>query len=174
MSSAGAELAVQGYIELGQWLLDNWGNHYLTIATQIDNGSLTADALLGDVNACGFLSVQSAALIANEAFDAAAVLTGQQDQPVVVTSTSFPTLDSANPLMLGFAGDLIGDFGDDTIPGSAVVFPVNPIPPHAQQFQFIVTATDHHSEGYSGTVQVFDSGQPNQPPIDVVPVWITV
>ena len=171
MTSTGAELAVQGYVQLGQWLLDNWGAHYLKVATQIDNGTLTADAAVGDLNACGFLSLQSAGLILNEAFDAAAVLSGQQDQPRQITSTFFATVDSASPLTLHLVGDLIADFLDDTILGNAVTFDPNPIPAHAKQFQFVVTVTRHRSEGYSGTVQVLDS---NGAIVDTVPVWIAV
>jgi hypothetical protein len=171
MSNTGAELAVQGYIELGQWLLDKWGAHSLKIATQIDNGTLTPDAMIADINACAFLSLQSAGLFVNEAFDAVAVLSGQQDQPRQVTSVaSFSTINSASERTLR-SSDLTSAFQDDVVPASAVAFVPPTLGPGISQFSLVVAVTGHHSEAYFGSVDVLDS---NGVVIDNVPVWIAV
>ena len=58
-----------GYIDLGNWLVKQWGDHALKVASRLDGGAYTADGVVADTAECAALSAQSIAYIVNEAFD---------------------------------------------------------------------------------------------------------
>ena len=172
--ATGARLAVLGYIQLGEFLLDQWGQLARTIATQLDAETLTADKVATNFGDYAALSAQSLALIVNEAFDAAAVLGGRQDEPLEVPSQTFFTSAadgaSARVRNLRLAGPLVADIGSDALPVSVVTIKPDVLPAGRTDFHLEANVTGHQALGYSGKVQVLDAAGAV---IESVPVWLT-
>jgi hypothetical protein len=99
---------VQEYAELTSSLLVRWSDHASKVAAKLDTGKYRADDAAADLAACAVLAADSAFLLASEAMDAVAVLTGRQGEPHDVESqpfsTSLPgaTLELTGPLVNGF------------------------------------------------------------------------
>ncbi|MEQ1786784.1 MAG: hypothetical protein ABL966_07010, partial [Acidimicrobiales bacterium] len=81
---SGMQEAAEGYVELAQWWIDTWGTHVTKIAAKVDAGTYTADDGVADLSECASLAAESLVLLVNEAFDAAKILTGEQDGPNIV------------------------------------------------------------------------------------------
>ena len=173
--ASGAKLAVLGYIGLGEFLLNAWGDLASTIATQLDSGTVTADEVASNLSTGAILAAQSMVLIVNEAFDAAAVMSGRQDQAMIVESQSFTTAAAtgavAGTLTLELAGPLVADLGNDSLPESVVAILPGILQPGDTTFHLEANATGHHAGGYSGNVEVLDGARNT---VDTVSVWLTV
>ncbi len=171
--ATGARLAVLGYIQLGEFLLDQWGHLATTIATQLDAETLTADTVATNFSDCAVLAAQSLALVVNEAFDAAAVLGGSQDLPLEVKSPTFSTASAggadASVRTLRLAGPLVADLGNDALPASVVTIVPAVLEAGETDFHLDADATGHQALGYSGTVQVLDD---TGAVVESVPVWL--
>src|SRR5262245_22427423 len=115
----GVRAAVEGYIDLGTQLMKSWGDHARKIATRLDTEQYTLDEAVADTAEWGALTVQSVFYIFNEAFDAAAVLTGKQDQPHILTAGPFTTSRTvaAGALRsLQLTGPMKASLGPDALP----------------------------------------------------------
>jgi hypothetical protein len=170
--ATGARLAVAGYIELGQWLLDHWGDHFEKIAAQIDTGTVTVDGVVQDTAECVMLSAQSVVYTYTEAVDAVALLRGSQDQPNVVSSVSFPVnrnLIGPGLRLLRLAGPLAAALGSDTIPETSVQIVPPELGADDTGFSLTVDATDHPAGLYTGAVLVLDA---NGTKITSIAVWV--
>jgi hypothetical protein len=154
------QLAVRGFIDLGQWLLDEWGSRGLKIAGQVDAGTATVDDVVNDGTDLATLALNSLVLIVSEFFDAAAVLTGEQDQPHIVSSANFDASGGVNVIgtdrVLRLAGALIDDFGDVALPETRVTIVPSELLPNQTQFHLEADVTGYPAVGYSGTVNVLD------------------
>ena len=185
--ATGVYFAVEGYVQLAQWLVDQWGQLATKIAKQLDAGTLTADAATADAGDGALLAAQSLVLVVSEAFDAAAVLGGEQDRPLVVLSHSFATTagaDAQTVRTLRLEGPMVADLGNDQLPTSVVTIVPgtarrgrrqalpSTLQPGENAFHLEVDATGHHAGCYAGTVQVVrdDSGAV----IESISVWLAV
>jgi hypothetical protein len=170
--ATGARLAVAGYIELGQWLLDHWGDHFEKIAAQIDTGTVTVDAVVQDTAECAMLSAQSVVYTLTEAVDAVSLLRDTQDQPNVVPSVSFPVdrnLIGPGQRFLRLAGPLAAALGSDTIPETSVQIVPSELGANDTGFSLTVDATDHPAGLYTGAVRVLDA---NATELTSIAVWV--
>jgi hypothetical protein len=150
--------AVEGWVELGAWWLDSWGKHVSKIATKVDNGTYTAADATTDLVDCAYLAGETVLLIGNEVVDAAAVLSGKQDKPVVLESAEFATtLKLGAERRLSLEGPLTNPLVTDQIPATAVTFLPNPLPANAPRFRLQVVATGFAGVAYIGTVGVYDT-----------------
>jgi hypothetical protein len=94
-------------------------------------------------------------LVANEALDAVALITGQQDKPHVVSSDTFSTtIGLSDARRLDLMGSLKGMNGKYTLPISAVQVSPPLLAPKATDFQLRVDGTDQPGVTYFGFVQV--------------------
>jgi hypothetical protein len=170
----GARSAVAGYIDLGKWLLDEWGGRASKFATRLDTRTVTANGVVADSADCAALAVQSLALIVNEAFDAAAVLTGKQDRPHIVFSGTFSTGNDPGAVKsvrtLRLAGPLVADLGHDALPVSVVIIEPDALRAGETEFHLEADATGHQAVGYSGTVLVLNE---KGDLIEPISVWLT-
>jgi hypothetical protein len=156
----GARDAVTGYVDLGTWLLKQWGDHALKVANRLDTGTYTVDGVVADTAECTALSAQSFAYIVNEAWDAFAVLGGTQDQPHYVTSGPFSTDKSAivsGARTLRLAGPLQADLGSDQLPASAITIEPATLQPSETTFYLRANTTGHEAVAYSGNVEAVDA-----------------
>lgn len=171
--TTGVQLALQGYIGLAGYLLGEWGDYASTIATQLDAGTLTADDVANNLANGTILAAQSAVLVVNEAFDAAAVLSGSQDQAQIVDSQPFATGAGvvASVRTLRLAGPLVADLHNDSLPEAVVAIVPTVLQIGDTSFSLQANATGHHAGGYSGTVNVLDA---TGAVVDSVTVWLTV
>lgn len=171
--ATGFELAVEGYIDLAKWLVQEWGNRALKVAAHLDAGTCTADQAAADVGDCAMLGMQSAALVVTEALDAAAVMTGQQDRPHVVLSPPFSTSDGGglptSIRTLRLAGDLVADLGADRLPVSVVTIEPASLKAAETTFYLRADATGHDAVGYSGAVNV---SMADGSPVESIDVWL--
>ena len=170
--ATGFELAVDGYIDLAKWLVQEWGNRALNVAAHLDAGTCTADQAAADAGDCAMLGIQSATLIVNEALDAAAVMTGQQDLPHVVVSPPFSTSDggfATSIRTLQLAGDLVADLGADRLPALVVTIVPASLKAAETTFYLRADATGHDAVGYSGVVNV---SKADGTPVGSVDVWL--
>lgn len=175
--STGARLAVEGYLQLAQWLVTTWGARASSMATKLDTGTYTTQDAAADLSACTSLAGESMVLLVNEAFDAAAVLSGAQDQPNIATSPTFsvsplPSMATSVVRTLHLSGPMVADLGTDALPVSVVsIVPPSLLKTSDTQFHLVADATGHSGMGYSGTVDVRD---PAGNHLESVPVWIAV
>ena len=137
---------VNGYAQLGSYLVQQWSAQATTVATRLDGGSYTADLLVQDVVAGARLAGWSAFLMGSEALDATAIITGRQADPHIVDSEPFAvpfpgaTFTATEPLIA------IG--GTDSLPTRAISFVSDD-----KQFRVRADATGHQGSLYRGKVQ---------------------
>lgn len=158
---------VDGYAELGSWLLERWSVHASAVAKKLDAGGYDADSAAADVARTAALTAESGFLLASEAFDAMAILTGRQCEPHLVESELFSTLLAGAILTL--AGPLVSGHGD-TLAARLVSCVPSQLGPKETEFCLRADATGHHGGTYVGTVTAARPGAPDDPVI----VWITV
>jgi hypothetical protein len=168
------ELVVDGYVQLAGYLMEQWGQRYTNIAAQIDQGALNSETLMATASDCVGFAVQSVALLLNETLDAAAVMSGTQDEPHIVTSATFETSATgdaaAGRRTLRVAAPMIADLGHDSLPLAAITVQPDTLEPGATTFELAVDASGHPALGYSGVVHVHDeAGQQ----IEAIDVWVT-
>lgn len=168
--------AVEGYIQLAQWAVREWGARATAIAQRLDAGTYTADTVMADLTKSAALAVESLVLLVNEPFDAAQALLGEHDRPHIVTShqpfTTEGGVAADRKRRLRVDGPLVALLGSDTLPASAVRFDRNPLPPGVTQFRLVVDATGHDGVTYTGAVSVLELTGPT--PVQTIAVWISV
>ncbi len=172
MSDTGLYFAVEGYVELAQWLVTQWGDLATKVAQQLDSGGMTADGLTADATAGAILAMQSILYTANEPLDALAVLTGDQDRVHIVISPPFSTsadLSGTTRTLAVRGGALESDFGGEQLTG-VEVFPAT-LPSGATDFSVRANATGHTAATYSGIVDVSDA---SGGVVGSVAVWLAV
>src|SRR5439155_12409379 len=111
-----------------------------TVASKLDDGSYDADSAVADLAACATLATESGLLLASEALDALAVLTGRQYAPLIVDSDPFSsplkgaTLEVDGPLVDGFGVGL---------PVSVINVIPHTLAPDATEFSLRANATGY-------------------------------
>lgn len=166
MASPLAEV-VQGYSELASFLLQRWTEHASKVAARLDDGSYDADSAAADLAKSMSLTVESGFLLASEALDAAAILSGDQRQPHLVDSVGF-----TSPLpgaALSLEGALVNTLDTDHLPAAVVTIRPLQLAAAAADFSLRADATGHRAGTYWGTVRATAPAAE-----DLAPVWITV
>ena len=166
MASPLAEV-IQGYSELASFLLKRWTEHASKVAERLDDGSYDADSGAADLATSASLTVESWFLLASEALDAAAILSGGQRQPHLVDSVAFwsPLPGAA----LTLEGPLVNTLDTDQLPAAVVTIRPAQLAAAAADFTLRADATGHHGGTYWGTVRATAPAAQ-----DLVTVWITV
>ena len=151
--------AVEGWVQLGEWWLDSWSKHVSKIATKVDSGTYTASDATTDLVDCARLAGETVLLIGNEVVDSATVLTGKQDEPVILKTPEFATtLKLGASRTLSLDGPLTNPLVPDQIPAAAVTFlPGNVLSANVTRFRLQVVATGFAGVAYIGTVGVSDT-----------------
>jgi hypothetical protein len=157
---------VQDYAKLASSLLERWTEHASMVASKLDAGSYDADGAAADLAATASLATESWFLLAAEALDAAAILTGRQHRPHLVHSTLFST--SLAGATLELPGPLVSGHGAQ-LPVSVITLEPAELDPAETDFSLSADATGHRSGTYVGTVEASASGQ-----VEPVRVWIIV
>lgn len=164
--------AVEGYVELARWWIDQMGGHAEDVGRRIDAGTFDASAAMAAAARCGALSVLGGAALVNEFLDATSIISRPPSPARTVTSGAIPApavkagvpnqtrqLTLKEPLVSGFA---------DSIPVSRVKI----VPPQLvgeTSFKLEATITGDPAGVYTGAVWVSTAG------VEVsVPVWLIV
>ena len=165
--------AVEGYVQLAQWWATTWGAHATSVATRLESGTYTAEEAMADLVACGKLAAETLFLVANEAVEAAAVMSGSAGQPQLVQSSDFETTASTSSTRtLALDGPLVALIGTDQIPVSSVTIRPSVLPPNVVTFHLDVDATGHAGVAYQGTVRSY---APNvTAAAEAITVWVSV
>ncbi len=166
-------LAIDGYIQLAEYLVEQWRDRAGDLAAQIESRNLNPDAMMKTAQDWMTMAFQSVALVVNEAFDAGEAMRGSEDHRHVVVSPPFATNSGGTAAhgvrTLELAGPLIADLGHDAIPVSAVTLRPDSLPPQQTTFELVVDGTGHPALGYSGHVSVLDAKGEQ---IESVDVWV--
>jgi hypothetical protein len=162
--SAPLAQVMHGYARLASELIDRWDAHASTVAARLDAGTYDADAAVADVAKCASLAAESGFLLASEALDAVAILTGGQLRSHIVVSDPFST--TVPGAGLSIAGPLTSGFGHAL---SLVVPEPAQLDPGATEFRLRADATGRPAGTYVGQVEAAGDGQ-----AESVLVWITV
>lgn len=166
MKSAFSEV-VEDYTELATLLIDRWSDHASKVASKLDQRSYNADSAVADVAACVTLATESGFLLASEALDAIAILTGREYQPVIVDSDPFSSPVPGAKLRL--AGALVDGFGAG-LPTEFIAIIPPELGPNATKFSLRADATGRPAGTYVGKVVASRPGGEDQE----VTVWVTV
>jgi hypothetical protein len=113
------------------------------------------------------LTVESGFLLASEALDAAAILSGGERQPHLVDSVAFSSPLRGAALTLD--GPLVNSFNTDQLATAVVTIRPAQLAAAAADFTLHADATGHHGGTYWGTVRATAPAAQ-----DLVTVWITV
>src|SRR5215207_9152600 len=140
---------VDGYNRLAASLLERWSAHASMVATKLDAGGYDADDAAADLAATASLATESGFLLASEALDAAAILTGRQDEPHIVDSEVFSTSLAGAKLRL--AGPLVSGHGS-ALPAAVVSVKPPELEPTEADFSLRADATGHRAGTYVGSV----------------------
>ena len=165
-------LAVDGYLQLAEYLVEQWRDRATQLAQQIESRDVSPDTMVKTAQDWMTMAFQSVALVVNEAFDASEAMRGSEDKPHVVVSATFDTSggNAAHAVRtLELDGPLVADLGHDAIPASAVTMRPDSLAPQQTSFELVVDGTGHPALGYSGHVIVRDA-QGGQ--IESVDVWV--
>lgn len=158
---------VHGYAALASSLLERWSAHATAVASRIDAGTYDAESAAADLATSAALATESGFLLASEALDAAAILTGRQYEPHIVRSQTFSTSLAGGKLAL--AGPLTNGFGSDALPVSVVTVEPAQLGGNQTDFSLSADATGHRGATYVGVVEASRSGT-----VESVTVWIVV
>lgn len=158
---------VQNYAGLASSLLDRWSAHASNVAAKLDAGRYTAADAMADFATSASLATESGFLLASEAVDSVAILTGRQHEPHVVESDTFSTTLAGATLAL--AGPLANGHGSDALPVTAIRIEPPKLDPAATDFRLRADATGHRGATYVGRVMASTPGG-SEPVI----VWIVV
>lgn len=156
---------VQGYAELASSLLRRWTDHASMVASKLDAGSYDADGAVADLATTASLATESGFLLATEALDAVAVLTGRQGKPHKVVSTPFST--SLPGAALELAGPLVSGFGS-RLPVDVISVEPRQLGPKATDFRLRANASGHRSGTYVGSVKASAAGEVEQVTIRII------
>jgi hypothetical protein len=141
---------VQEYAELTSSLLVRWSDHASKVATKLDAGSYDADDAAADLAACAMLAADSGFLLASEALDAVAVLTGRQGKQHMVVSRPFST--SLAGATLELAGPLVNGFGEK-LPADVIVLQPPALKAKETEFRLRADASGRPGGAYRGAVK---------------------
>lgn len=168
------ELAIDGYVQLAEYLVGQWQQVATDLADQIESRTIDPNAMMKTAKDWMVTGVQSVALVVNEAFDAGAGMSGAQDKPHVVVSQPFDANAAGTAAhgvrTLELAGPLVADLGHDSIPVSAITLRPDTLQPQQTTFELVVNGTGHAALGYSGRVSVVDAGGKQMEAVDV---WVS-
>jgi hypothetical protein len=183
--------AVEGWVQLAQWLVNSWGTRVNKIANRVDSGSYTANEAATDLVDLAYLAAESTFLVGNEVVEAAAVLSGDQNLPRPIVSGTFHakqaptfarTLELDGPLTSPLAASSIPVSAVTIVPGPRPADPPRFPPPgsgppfllaaNVTVFHLYVMATGFDGVGYLGNVKVHKAGSTES--VDTVMVWIQV
>jgi hypothetical protein len=157
---------VEGYATLGSLLVDRWREQAATVAKKLDDGTYDANGAVADMAKAAALVAESGFLLASEALDAAAILTGRQAGPHIVLSEQFTS--PVPGAQLSVAAPLTNLHGSDSL--SAIkILPKPKLDPGITQFQLQADATGHRAGTYMGEVVASGAGPPLK-----AQVWIIV
>jgi hypothetical protein len=166
MASPLAEV-VQGYSELASFLVKRWTEHASNVAERLDKGAYDADSAAADLAKCVSLTAETGFLLASEALDAAAILSGGQRQPHLVDSVAF-----SSPLpgaALALEGQLANSLDTDRLPTAVVTIRPAQLAAAAAEFTLRADASGHDAGTYWGKVRARTAAAEG-----LVKVWITV
>jgi hypothetical protein len=166
MTSPLAEV-VQGYSELASFLLQRWTVHASKVAARLDDGSYDADSAAADLAKSISLTVESGFLLASEALDSAAILSGGQRKPHMVDSVGFTSPLPGAALTL--EGPLVNGLDTDQLPAAVMTIRPAQLAAAAADFALRADATGHDAGTYWGTVRATAPAAQH-----LVTVWITV
>jgi len=159
---------LRGYADLGSTLIQKWGEHASGVASRVGSGGpYGPDCASADLAKTAMLAADSGMLMASEALDCFAMLTGRSNAPLLVESDAFPVSKECETLTL--AGPLVNCYGSDTLPESAIE--IRRASPKQLDFNLRADAGGHEAGTYFGEVLASTTGaaQPEH-----VTVWITV
>jgi hypothetical protein len=140
----------EGYAELAETLATRWCAHAEKTAAGVEAGDYGVEAARRDLAACAFLVTESWFLVASEAVDAIAILTGTQHRPYVLDSRAF-----VSPLpgaALSLDGPLSASVRQDAVPVDRVTILPAELKPGKQQFRLRVDAGGRKADTYTGKV----------------------
>lgn len=158
----------EGYAVLVQTLADRWRARAETIAADVEDGGYGVEEARRDVAGCAFLVTESWFLVASEAVDAYAILTGRQHDPYDVDSEEF---ESALPgAALALEGPLSDGFKKDALPVDRVTLLPAQLEPGKRRFRLRVDAASCFGDTYTGRVIATAPGVDPQP----IDVWIQI
>lgn len=167
---------VDGYAQLGTFLVERWRAHVSAVASKIDSGGYGINCAVADLAKSASLAVESGFLVASEAFDAAAILTGRQHEAQVSASQLFFSPVAGATLTL--AGPLTDSLRSDSLPVSVISFVASAVGVAGQAyvlgaaetaFSLSADATGHRGATYIGKVVASASGTDHE-----IDVWIQV
>lgn len=158
---------VEGYTDLASLLLERWSAHASKVADKLDAGTYDVDGVVADLTTTAALSAESGFLLASEALDAIAILTGRQRQPHIVDSVPFHTNSPGATLAL--ADPLANGHKSDSLPTSVISIVPSALAANATEFRLRANATGRRSGIYAGLVNATTPGG-----VEPVRVWIIV
>jgi hypothetical protein len=157
----------KGYAGLAETLRERWCAHISKLSSAVEAEDYGVVEARRDLAGCAFLVAESWFLVAAEAVDAYATLTGRQDEPYVVDSEEFEsTLPGA---ALALEGPLAGGYQDVLPVDRVTIVPVQ-LDLGATTFRLRVNATDRGGDMYIGRVIATAPGVDPQP----IDVWIQI
>jgi len=149
--------AVRGYSALASELGARWSAHASKVAAKLDAGKYDVDDAVADLAATALLVGDSWFLLGNEALEAAAILSGRQDQPHVIVSRPYTAprgakLELTGPLTNGWA---------DTLPVGVVGIQPSQLAADKTEFSLRAVVTGRPPGTYLGGVRATPAaGQP--------------
>ncbi len=158
---------VQNYGALGAFLIERWSDHASAVAAKLDARDYGADCAVADLAKCAYLATESGFLLASEAFDSAAMLTGCRHERNIVHSG--PLFTSLKGATLTLAGPLTTPQGD-MLPLSRTWLEPPALGPGETEFKLRADATGCRGAAYTGFVDASTPGVP----VESVFVFIVV
>jgi hypothetical protein len=161
--------AVEGFVDLGAWLVREIGGHARAVAERLDRGAYTPDLAARDAARSVALAVAASVRVANEFLDAATVL-ARPPKPNEVTVRVKLETSYEVPCELSLAKQLRSPFSSaDVFPDGRVTFEPQPLPAGETEFDVLVDATRMPGAPYLGKVAVTPDGGRGQPTVvDIV------
>lgn len=157
---------VESYATLASSLLERWSAHASKLASRVDADEFDAAGAAAEVTECASLATESAFLLAAEALEAVAILTGCEGAGNLETSQPFHAPAVAT---LRLAGDLAKGPLLHKLPTTALTIQPPRLGPGETEFKLCADTTGHRGATYVGKVEAStDTGT------TLVDVWITV
>jgi hypothetical protein len=146
--------AVEGFVDLGAWLVREIGEHARAVAERLDRRAYTPDLAARDAARSTALAVAASFRVANELFEAAIVVARPPKPNKVTVKVELDTSYQV-PCELSLAKRLHSPFRPpDVIPDEKVTFDPQPLPAGKTEFDVLVDATRMPGVPYQGRVAV--------------------
>ena len=153
--------AVEGFVDLGSWLVRQLGGHARTVAERVGGGTYTPDLAAGDAARSLALVAAAWLRVVNEVVDAAVILARPPQRNVPQVKARLPTA-FAGPCTLRLNGPLKSRFDPpDVIPRTRVSLPRR-LRPGEIEFTVSVDATRRPGVSYWGRV----TATPDDPEVE--------